>query len=387
MAITGTRQVSWDFIRVVAVLGVVLGHVTFLGPRIMPGVEEYPVALGVRMGASTLLVLSAYFACVTLRRGQPGRWLVKRLARLLPAYLAAVLVVYMVSRIAVLSFNGWEASGGPLGWLFGAPHMTDPVHGAPAPWYLPDVADLVSNVLLAPAWHRGWVPLDYSYWTLPLQVLAFVAAALIFSRRPNLTQVRNLARALVALSVVLSPLRLVPSVIDGPAHGLLAGLGVWNAYLFGLGVAIWLWSRGHVGAGELSLLCAAGVLTHFGSASWDIGAGVAFAAMLAAIVAAARGKDWTFLQPVRRQLSWLAGITYCVYLVHQQLGYVLARVLSDAGLPGWPRLVAVLVAVLMGGYLLRALVEKPAYRVLTRPHGPTTSTLQAPVATAGATGA
>ncbi|MFO7192497.1 MAG: acyltransferase [Thermocrispum agreste] len=377
MASAAARQANWDFIRIVAVLGVVIGHVTFLGPRIMPGVDEYPIGLEVRMGASTLLVLSAYFACVTLRRGTPGRWLVRRLARLLPAYLAAVLIVYVVSRIAVLSFNGWEASG-LFGRLFGEPQVTDPGPGAPAPWYLPDVADLVANVLLVPAWHRGWVPLDYSYWTLPLQVLAFIAAALVFSRRPNITHIRNLARGLVALSAAASPLKLMPSVMDGPAYSLLTGLGVWNAYLFGLGVAIWLWSRGHVATGELTLLCAVGTMIHFGSVHWEIAAGLAFAAMLAAIAAAARGTDWAFLQPVRRPLAWLAGLTYCVYLVHQQLGYVLARVLSDAGLPAWPRLIAVLAAVGLAGYLLHVLVERPAYRALTQRRTPATPSPQTP---------
>lgn len=370
MASTGSRQANWDLIRIIAVLGVVSGHITFLGPRIMPGVDEYPVELGVRMGASTLLVLSAYFACVTLRRGAPGRWLVRRLARLLPAYLATVLILYVVSRIAVPLFNGWGTSGGVFERLFGEPQVTAPEPGAPAPWYLPDVADLISNLLLVPAWHDGWVPLDYSYWTLPLQVLAFVLAAVIFRWRPTVTQTRMLARGLVALSVLTSPLKIVPSVMDSPVSNVLNGLGVWNAYLFGLGVATWLWSRGHVSTTELTLLCVVGTLTHFGSANWELPAGLAFGAMLVLMAVAARGKDWQFLQPMRRPLAWLAALTYCIYLVHQQLGYVLARALSDADLPGWPRLIGVVAGVGFVAYLLHVLVEKPAYRALTRPRKP-----------------
>src|SRR5690606_17065833 len=51
--------------------------------------------------------------------------------------------------------------------------------------------------------------------------------------------------------------------------------------------------------------------------------------------------------------------------VHQQLGYVLARALSDADLPGWPRLIGVVAGVGFVAYLLHVLVEKPAYRALT----------------------
>src|SRR5690606_39961683 len=56
-----------------------------------------------------------------------------------------------------------------------------------------------------------------------------------------------------------------------------------------------------------------------------------FAIMLGAMCAAARGPDWDVpvLRVFRRPISWLAGISYCLYLVHQQLGYILARALSE----------------------------------------------------------
>jgi peptidoglycan/LPS O-acetylase OafA/YrhL len=56
-----------------------------------------------------------------------------------------------------------------------------------------------------------------------------------------------------------------------------------------------------------------------------------------------------------------------VYLLHQELGYVLARVLHDAGLPGWVRLPIVLAAAVLAGWLLTTLVERPAHSRLTRP--------------------
>jgi len=94
---------------------------------------------------------------------------------------------------------------------------------------------------------------------------------------------------------------------------------------------------------------------------------VGFAVMLLAICAAAKGPDWNLpgLRRLAPAISWLAGISYGVYLVHQELGYMLARALLAAGATGWERLLLVLAAVVLGGWLLTMLVERPAHRLLT----------------------
>jgi peptidoglycan/LPS O-acetylase OafA/YrhL len=93
-----------------------------------------------------------------------------------------------------------------------------------------------------------------------------------------------------------------------------------------------------------------------------------FAVMLGLIAAAARGPDWDVaaLRLLRRPIAWLAGISYGVYLVHQQLGFVLARVLVENGFGGWSRLVLVFAAAVVAGWALTVLVERPAHRWLTR---------------------
>lgn len=81
-----SRRLSWDVIRVVAIVFVVLGHTTGLASR-LPGIEPYPVQVAIPFGTATLLVLSGYFIGPTIRRGSAGAWFRARLARLLPAYL------------------------------------------------------------------------------------------------------------------------------------------------------------------------------------------------------------------------------------------------------------------------------------------------------------
>jgi peptidoglycan/LPS O-acetylase OafA/YrhL len=95
--------------------------------------------------------VSAYFACASLRKGAPVRWLWKKIARLLPAYLIAVLITYVVMRFAAVLFSGQHLRGGPAGFMFGLP--TGPPTTA-APWYLPTGVDLFANLTMI----QGWSP-------------------------------------------------------------------------------------------------------------------------------------------------------------------------------------------------------------------------------------
>ncbi|MPY83340.1 MAG: acyltransferase family protein [Actinophytocola sp.] len=361
------RKINWDLIRVVAVFAVMLGHITFVGPAVMPGIDPYPVEFTLRMGASVLLVISAFFACVTIRRDEPGRWLRRRLARLLPAYLAVVVVTYVACRVAVLGFNGWQVRHGLIGVLFGTPYATsDAEH---ALWYLPTPADLLGNLTLVQPWSPEVEFLDWAHWTLPVQVSAFVAAAILWRHRLRGARLRTLARVLVFVPVALLPLSRLPASLAFEIGTFESGTGIGHTYLFGLGIAIWLWSRQEIGHVELAGLGAVGVALHASKAPEPVAAAVGFAVMLGLIAAAARGPEWDnpVLRALRRPIVWLAGISYGVYLVHQQLGFVLARVLSDAAVPGWPRLIIVTGAAVLAGWALTVFVERPAYRALTRP--------------------
>lgn len=147
------RRLSWDVVRVVAVLAVMFTHTTYMGPFLHP---ELGTPLGrypFQVGASILLVISAYFVCVTIRRGSTARWLWRRACRVLPPYLAAVLVTY-----ALLIYFG------------------------PDNWILPTRHDLWGNLTLAASFDPSIQLIDGSYWTLPLQLMAFGAAALLWPR-------------------------------------------------------------------------------------------------------------------------------------------------------------------------------------------------------------
>jgi peptidoglycan/LPS O-acetylase OafA/YrhL len=343
---TTRRRLDWDLIRVVAVFAVLLGHVTDLGPVLHPELGGYPFVVTPQFGAAALMIVSAYFACETIRRGNPGRWLRNRLARLLPAYLTAVVVIYAIGSYAIPRFNADPDRWNWREWTFG---------------------DLVANLTMTQGWHPHPVYLDNAHWTLPVQVTAFVAAAVWWFRRGG-AGVRGLALGLVVAPVAVLPLRLLPDSLTGILAVFYTGTGLGRVALFGLGIALWLWGRGRLPGSTLTVLAALAVGQYAYTVDRKIESGLALAVMVGAIALAARCPRWDERVPdaVRRPITWLAGISYGVYLLHQQLGFILARVLVDNGISGTGRLVVVMLAAVAAGWALTVLVERPAHRLLTQ---------------------
>jgi peptidoglycan/LPS O-acetylase OafA/YrhL len=353
-----TRRISWDIIRVVALLSVMLGHITHQSRIQHPELAGYPFSVDAQYGASILLVVSAYFVCASLRKGKPGRWLWKKVARLLPAYFVAVVLTYVVMRFAAAWFNRQNLPDAP-------------------PWYEPSVVDLFANLAMIQSWSTDFQWLDGSYWTLPVQIMAFTAAALLWPRRWR----TDFVVVAVIWALIVGPLLIrfvVFQPLDTPdwAVTMIFGLGLHRVHSFAIGIAVWLWAKGRLRHWHLALLLVATVAAqdlnmyplHYALPvdAARVPSIVGFAVMLLALCAAAKGPDWDlpWLRRLTPVISWLAGISYGVYLVHQELGYILARVLLGAGATGWERLPIVLVAAVLAGWLLTVLVERPVHRRL-----------------------
>jgi peptidoglycan/LPS O-acetylase OafA/YrhL len=360
---SSTRKISWDVLRVFAVYSVVVEHVTHQSPINHPELGGYPFALPWRFGAATMLVISAYFVCVTIGKKRPGKWLWNRFARLLPAYFIAVLVTYVVTRLAVTAFNGLTYAHGD--WLFGIPVGGDL---ADRSWLLPGGHDLVGNLFMIQAWDPSLLWVDPSYWTLPIQLVAFTCAAVLVGRRLITGRgVPVLFWSLAVVPVLLrifvrdpSPYQWVKSIFDG--------LAVNQVALFGVGIAIYWWSTRRMSLWHLALyLVAAMTCLDWQSYFTDTENIVAISLVLIPVVFAAGGRDWD-IPLVRRMtpaITWLAGISYGVYLTHQVLGYIFNRVLLDLGARPWERMVASFAIAIVLGWLMTRLVERPVHRFLS----------------------
>lgn len=325
------RRVSWDVLRVVAIGCVLLHHATLTSVSSHPDLGPLPFTFPMSMGASTLMVVSAFFACASLNSGKPAQFLWRRLARLLPAYMAAVLLTYAVQR-----------------WI------------APEGWSQLDGRDVVYNLLLINQWMPDVNIVDFAYWTVPVQIAAFIAGALLVKRLRG-TKLRVFLWALIVTPLLLRPL------LDH-SHALFTiynGFALHRAQLFAAGIAIWLWHKDRLKTPHLAALLVATLIAQ-AIHTTEYGSTLGFAVLLLMVCAAAAGPDWVFFAPIATPVTWLAGISYGVYLVHQQIGTVVMDRMHAVGLRSWWLLAGFVTSALVLGWAMTKFVERPAYKLLTQ---------------------
>lgn len=324
-----------------------LYHSTFLSVYLHPELIPRKFVFPYQVGASMLLVISAYFACVTIGRGTLLRYLWGRFARLLPSFLAAVLIIFVLMR--------WAAIEG---------------------WFYPTGQDLVANLLML--WH--WKPdsysfIDGSHWTVPLQLMGFTAATLLYkSRFGHGNRVIVVMWLAVLLPMAQWPLR----VSDPPElYRMLAdGFGVHRWHLFVAGVAVWLFSTNRIRLPHFAALlaaCMAGQSLHNYAETpeglvADWGSTVAVCIGMVVIALTAAGPDWNRVIPSwsYRSIQWFAKISYGTFLMHQTAGYLVARLLQDLGVGPTLQTASALAAGVLLGWALTRVVEVPSHKFLMK---------------------
>ncbi|MGC0419218.1 acyltransferase family protein [Embleya sp. AB8] len=332
------RRVSWDLLRVAFVSLVLLFHGTYLAREWHPELVARPFVFPYQIGASLLLVVSGYFAAVSLRKGDVVRWWVGRMARMLPAFLVGVLGTSLFLRLC-----------------------------APPGWYAPTLGDVWANLAMLWNWKpQSYTYVDAAYWTIPLQLLWFTAIFALWRwRRAHGDGTARTLWLVLFVELFLLPIRL--HLQSEAFRTLYDGFGLYRVHLFAAGIGVHLWSRRRIHGVHAVLLLGACTFAHLcqtRQVSWTVGVALG----IAAICAAALGPDWDRFLPrwVARLFEWTAGITYAIYLVHQSIGYVVMRRLQDHGVGATGQLLA-LTAVAIGlGWLLTVLVERPAHRALMR---------------------
>ncbi len=345
------RKISWDLVRAGCVTLVMLYHSTTVSVEFHPEIEPRTFYFPYQVGASLLLAISAYFACVTIGRGTVFRYWWGRLARLLPAFVAGSVIIFLLTR-------AYYIEG----------------------WYWPTTRDLVEHLLML--WH--WAPqrfefIDVAHWTVPLQLMGFTAAALLYRGRwghgNRIVWVLWLA---VLLPILQWPIRVSD---PEPLYRILVdGFGLHRWHMFVAGVAIWLWAiKRRLSDAHFAVLLATCMFAQWlhtfapnaeGVLVPDVGSSVGVSLGLCVIAFVARGPDWDAVVPqaLRRPIQWYAGISYGVYLMHQSLGHMVVRRLQDLGAPTLVQTLGMLVTGVLLGWMLTRMVEQPAYRYLMELH-------------------
>jgi peptidoglycan/LPS O-acetylase OafA/YrhL len=335
-----SRLLSWDVLRVIGILAVLVFHATLYTPLNLPGIDRPPWMMQFPFGASLLLTVSGFFAAMTIGKHPPLVLWLRRLARLLPAFLFAVLFIFAFAR------------------LF-----------APADFPQTGLRDLAGNLALVHVLVPSISYVDIAHWTVPVQVAAFTGIALLAAFRV----VRGRVASAVLWALLVVPLLLRWTFMgdgDHPPQWLslvMDGTGVNRAHLFIAGVAIYRWSTGKTGFSQLYLMLTAVVVAHQSHPPPGDSV-VAYALALVLICVAAHGPDWDLpiLRALERPIRWLGGISYGVYLMHMTIGSIVARRLVDIGLDWWVWVPAFVATAIALGWLLTRWVEQPAFRMLTR---------------------
>jgi len=328
-----SRLHELDLLRGLACLMVVGFHYLYRGPvagwsPVVPWAGFAEIARYGYFGVHLFFIISGFVILMSARHASAREFVASRVARLYPAYWPAVLLTW---------------------GLMNATHFVE----APL-----SVRDLLVNLTMFPQWfHIEFV--DGVYWTLAVELQFYLLVWLVlkFGMMGKvqallgwwlLIAALNLLRPISYLEIWLAA-RWAPFFCFGAlvflqrvdgfswqraalmllAYGLAID-GVWGAVV----------QARHPELVADSPLLACLLVTGFFAAFWWIGTG--------------RGR-----LPAWSWVTWAGALTYPVYLVHQNVGYVLLGQLTSSGWSVESALLVVLSAVFVTAWLLHMCAERP----------------------------
>jgi peptidoglycan/LPS O-acetylase OafA/YrhL len=319
------RLAEIDALRGVAAMMVMLFHYTTRFRQLYPGDTEASVSLPWgHLGVNLFFIISGFVIFMTLdRTRRPLDFVVSRFSRLYPVYWVAVGLTFVV--VTLVGLPGKEVS---------------PLHAA-------------LNLLMFHA--LGRIPhVDSVYWTLEVELLFYLGMFLLY-RAGRLAQVHQAIWFMLGLRLAYY-LALELWGVDLP--WILFRVTIL-AYLpwFALGICAFQLARAtDLRASRLPLCSAGAAIATLGIVDAPFKGALAF--LLAGVVwLAATGR----LPLLRlRPLVWLGAISYPLYLVHENIGWALQRVLLAHGVAYDLTVLAAVILSLLLAQLLHRSIELPA---------------------------
>jgi peptidoglycan/LPS O-acetylase OafA/YrhL len=324
------RNDTIDAFRGIAILGVLFYHYTlrwappWYGTNLYGYGHRYPDALVLgAVGVYLFFVISGLVITMTVLRCRSGlEFVVRRFARLYPAFLVGICLTLAVSGISAIP--AFKLSSGDV------------------------VANLTMN---APFFHRRFV--DGAYWSLAVEIkfYALVAVAYVLLRERFWIAIA----AVAALGFVVFEFGITKQILLAP-----------YAPLFLSGMAVWFWLFEERRLPALVLACESVVLYVAYRHSFELVRVSAWlphlclwfsVAALVALLAMARN---TRMGP----LSAIGRISYSLYLIHQNVGVVIIASLTAIGLSDIPAFLMATGICFTAAALMYRFVEQPAQRAI-----------------------
>ncbi|MGZ2456385.1 acyltransferase family protein [Rhizobium sp. IY2] len=319
---------SLDGLRGVAALLVVGAHIGFIFPITAPHlVSMGDEAVGLFFALSGFLMAHLYGSRPVTRENVLD-FLVSRFARIYPVYLAAVVLVAMLSSVQNLDF-------------------VQPIAGG---------ADFVRHVFLLGS--------SGVFWSIPPEIQFYLLFPVLWL---CLAQPQRYSGMIVGLTVVV----VVDGLVELPGPGILL-VSKLPYFLFGAlaGMTHSYWSSWIpstlTGISTLFLLAVFFTYRHifpgFSPEFWSLQSAVA-AAVIVGLVARQPpiAADVLAAAPVR----FLGKISFSLYLFHVPIMF-LARLTFDASVPEPALIVATLFVAVAGAWFIHETIEAPGRRLLVR---------------------
>ncbi len=325
---TSKRLYELDLLRFVAAVAVVLFHLSFLGERSGASPSAFPTLAHATkygyLGVDFFFILSGFVILMSAKGRSAVSFARARVVRLFPAYIAAVALTS-----GVLYLDGRGPSSGQF----------------------------VANLTMTQAVFREG-HIDGAYWSLLVEMRFYALIAVVIAVG-GLKHVENLTLAWLGYLLITDFVAL-PSIastvlIDQHAHLFIAGMtyalvrAEQQMTTRRLVVLMWCWASATTMALGQAEVMATRHETPFYPAV-IVGASVLFFATFALI--ALRG-----MPGLRRPwFAVLGGASYPLYLLHQEIGYVMFQA---ATANRWVVLVAVLVGTTLVSHLIATRLEAP----------------------------
>lgn len=318
------RYRELDAIRGLAACAVVLFHFTVRYFELFPGPSPPFSARFGSFGVEVFFGISGFVILMTLERTRTAKaFLVSRLSRLYPAYWVCVAITFTVTQLYPLGSRSVTAKQA-----------------------------LVNLTMWQEVFHVPHV--DGVYWSLQIELIFYVLMILVLSAG-WLRHARWLLIAWLVLSILCQGVsrgfdRPVPYLLE--RYLLLAHCGY-----FVIGAAAYLDFR----LRRVSpMTWASFALALTSVALWSGVSGLVVTAGMVVLFTLLVQRRAALLD--NRILVFLGTISYPLYLLHQNIGYVLIELLRARGFGVGTAIVGAIVAALVLGTLVTFFVERPALR-------------------------
>lgn len=320
------RLQSLDALRGLAALAVVLFHyLPYYHELYGHGFTPWSILEFGRYGVHLFFILSGFVIFMTLERTRNGGWFaLARSMRLLPGLWAGIAITWLF--VSILGPDDRAVSLGSA---------------------------LMNTTLLHE--YLGLPHVDGAYWSLVVEATFYVWIGLLFYSLGHWSRLRPVLWAWVLVSYAGV---LWWKELSGPLEFAMKDLlFVRYAPLFVTGMVLYRWHRHHQLAPADWLLLAMAI----GHSA------IAYKAPFNGFVLACHGLfilaiSGRLNRIATRPLLWLGGLSYALYLVHQNVGYGVIGWSYQQGLPGWAGVVLALATAFALAALIHYAVEKPALR-------------------------